>query len=162
MFSHGLRYPILIFCDNCSAEGTGVGPRRSVVREALLVLLSDKTLWTLREGYLVPNWHATSLPIPFRTTLFRATGTLIMLHFLWIGAPCPVSPFLVLLLFDGVKSFDTDIDFINNLISPTVSSSLTEWLSLPPNQAFSEESCPLASILFDDVDANVSLLFVMF
>lgn len=160
-FPCSLWFLILIRCDHCSAEGTGIGPRCAVVREALLILLSDKTQWTLREGYLVPNWHAASLPIPFRATLFRAAGTLIMLHFLWIGAPCPVSPYLVLMLFDGIKSFDVDVDFVNNLISPTVSSSLAEWLSLPPNEAFSEELRPLASVLFGDADANISHPFTL-
>ena len=81
-----------------------------------------------------------------------------MLHLLWNGAPAPVSPFLALMLLDGVDSFTYDKDFIDNLISPTVSRSLLEWHSLPENESFSSSHLPSAAALFDDVEANVSFL----
>lgn len=139
-----------------SGPGTGDGPRRSVIREALLILLSDETIWTLREGYVVPNWHSSVCAIPRRVALLRVAGTLIMLHFLYNGAPTPISPFLALLLLDGVRSFGNDPAFIEGLVSPTVSKCLVEWHELPLDEPFVEDAHPLASALFTDVEVNVS------
>ena len=138
-----------------SADGSGDGPRRALIREALLILLSDTTLWVSREGYLVPNWHSSVDPIPSRVSLFRAAGALMMLHFLWNGAPSPLSPFLALLVFDGIRSFNNDASFLQKLITPTVLHSIAEWESLPSDEPYTPSKYPSAAALFEDVSFNV-------
>ncbi|KAK6969245.1 hypothetical protein R3P38DRAFT_3243766 [Favolaschia claudopus] len=100
--------------------GIGRGPRNEVVAEALKILFADGRFWTEREGYLTLRLHPSCTPIPYRFCISKATGLIFLLHFLFIGAPLPASPFLFLTLFDGrAIAYKFDVDFLSTFISHT-------------------------------------------
>ncbi|KAK6984302.1 hypothetical protein R3P38DRAFT_3316325 [Favolaschia claudopus] len=100
--------------------GIGRGPRNEVVAEALKILFADGRFWTEREGYLTLRLHPSCTPIPYRFCISKATGLIFLLHFLFIGAPLPASPFLFLTLFDGrAIASKFDVDFLSTFISHT-------------------------------------------
>ncbi|KAK6981236.1 hypothetical protein R3P38DRAFT_2808332 [Favolaschia claudopus] len=100
--------------------GIGRGPRNEVVAEAVKILLADGRFWTEREGYLTLRLHPSHTPIPYRFCIPKATGLIFLLHFLFIGAPLPASPFLFLTLFDGrAIASKFDVDFLSTFISHT-------------------------------------------
>ena len=80
-----------------------------------------------------------------------------MLHFAWVGAPSPISPFLPLLLFDGVVSFNHDAAFLGQFLSPAANLSLNEWVASNPDTARATASNPSSAsgALFAYADANV-------
>ncbi|KAI0682182.1 hypothetical protein BC835DRAFT_1311621 [Cytidiella melzeri] len=144
------------------AAGAGDSPRNDIIREALQILLSDGSLWQSREGYMAPNWHLSSTPIPYRVILFRAAGTLLMLHLVWVGAPLPVSPFLPLLLLDGPASFDFDPIFLKDHISATALDGLRHWDSLRPDEVVPDGYLNPVGALFMDANANVIISLTIF
>ncbi|KAK7021463.1 hypothetical protein R3P38DRAFT_3540916 [Favolaschia claudopus] len=99
-------------------QGVGRGPRNEVVARAVKILVSDGRFWTEREGYLTLCLHPSRSPIPYRFCISKATGLIFLLHFLFIGAPLPVSPFLFYTLFDGrVIASKFDVEFLANFMS---------------------------------------------
>ncbi|KAK6966923.1 hypothetical protein R3P38DRAFT_2590038, partial [Favolaschia claudopus] len=101
-----------------SEQGVGRGPRNEVVARAVKILVSDGRFWTEREGYLTLCLHPSRSPIPYRFCISKATGLIFLLHFLFIGAPLPVSPFLFYTLFDGrVIASKFDVEFLANFMS---------------------------------------------
>ncbi|KAK7034352.1 hypothetical protein R3P38DRAFT_3496866 [Favolaschia claudopus] len=81
----------------------------------------DGRFWTEREGCLTLRLHPSHTP--YRFCISKATGLILevlLLHFLFIGAPLPASPFLFLTLFDGrAIASKFDVDFLSTFISHT-------------------------------------------
>ncbi|KAK6988566.1 hypothetical protein R3P38DRAFT_3443972, partial [Favolaschia claudopus] len=99
--------------------GIGRGPRNEVIGQAVKILLSDGRFWIEREGFLTLRLHPSRSPFPYRFCVAKATGLILLLHFLFIGAPLPVSPFLFHTLFNGrVSASKFDIDFLSRFMSP--------------------------------------------
>ncbi|KAK6971933.1 hypothetical protein R3P38DRAFT_3494330 [Favolaschia claudopus] len=99
--------------------GIGRGPRNEVIGQAVKILLSDGRFWIEREGFLTLRLHPSRSPFPYRFCVAKATGLILLLHFLFIGAPLPVSPFLFHTLFNGRASASKfDIDFLSRFMSP--------------------------------------------
>ncbi|KAK6988968.1 hypothetical protein R3P38DRAFT_2803911 [Favolaschia claudopus] len=114
----GLRARISAQSAYLSEQGVGRGPRNEVVARAVKILVSDGRFWTEREGYLTLCLHPSRSPIPYRFCVSKATGLIFLLHFLFIGAPLPVSPFLFYTLFDGrVIASKFDVEFLANFMS---------------------------------------------
>lgn len=62
--------------------------------------------------------HPSRTPIPHRSCALKATGLLLLLHFLFIGAPLPASPFLLSTLFNGRQTASKfDLAFLAHFIS---------------------------------------------
>ncbi|KAJ7161759.1 hypothetical protein C8R46DRAFT_1284188 [Mycena filopes] len=98
---------------------SGPGPRNEVVTEAIKILLADQHFWTERETYHCLRLHPVRTGIPARACVLKASGLLFLLHFLFIGAPASVSPFLFSTLFDGRNTATKfDEEFLANFISP--------------------------------------------
>ncbi|KAJ7491533.1 hypothetical protein B0H11DRAFT_2398848 [Mycena galericulata] len=98
--------------------GIGKSPRNEVVAEAIKIMMADGHYWTEREGYQTLRLHPSRTPIPFRSCVLKATGFLFFIHFLFIGAPLPASPFLFSTLFDGRKTASKfDLEFLSRFIS---------------------------------------------
>ncbi|KAI0688355.1 hypothetical protein BC835DRAFT_1419206 [Cytidiella melzeri] len=140
------------------AMGAGDRQRNGIIREALQILLSDDSLWQFREGYVTPNLHPSTDPITHCINLFQVAGTLIMLHFLWIGAPLPITPFLPLLLLDRQASFNYDKSFINRHVSTSVTKGSRQWQSSSLDVIVPQLYFDPVSSLFLDANINPSTL----
>ncbi|KAJ7109024.1 hypothetical protein C8R43DRAFT_962608 [Mycena crocata] len=96
----------------------GRGLRNEVVARALQIILADGRYWTEHREYQNLRLHPSRSPIPFRACILQATGCLFLLHFLFIGAPVPVSPFIFATLFDGRHSASKfDPEFLSHFLS---------------------------------------------
>ncbi|KAJ7032113.1 hypothetical protein C8F04DRAFT_1235573 [Mycena alexandri] len=126
-------------------SGTGPGPRNEIVGEAIKILLADSHFWTEREDYHVLRLHPSRTELPARACVLKATGFLFLLHFLFIGAPASVSPFIFSTLFDGRKTASKfDEEFLARFVSPRSLSLVTKIQQTPltsPLYASSSESC---------------------
>ncbi|KAJ6526049.1 hypothetical protein B0H19DRAFT_1084657 [Mycena capillaripes] len=135
--------------------GVGRGPRNEVVAEAIKILLADGHYWTERETYQTLRLHPSRSPIP-------ATGCLFLLHFLFIGAPAPVSPFLFSTLFDGRRTASKfDIDFLARFISTGSLSLITKIASVPldrPLYDSQSEDCVAYQYLLNIPDVDPTLI----
>ncbi|KAJ6461825.1 hypothetical protein C8R47DRAFT_1202348 [Mycena vitilis] len=101
-------------------RGIGKSPRNEVVAQAVKILMADGHYWTERETYQTLRLHPSHGPIPVRACVLKATGLLFLLHFLFIGAPIPASPFLFSTLFDGRNTASKfDPEFLSRFISPS-------------------------------------------
>ncbi|KAJ7483132.1 hypothetical protein B0H11DRAFT_2021178, partial [Mycena galericulata] len=101
------------------AIGPGIGrsPRNEVVAEAVKIIMADGHYWSERAGYQTLRLHPSRTPIPARSCVLKATGFLFLLHFIFISAPIPASPFLFSTLFDGRKTAAKfDPTFLSRLI----------------------------------------------
>ncbi|KAJ7780663.1 hypothetical protein DFH07DRAFT_765179 [Mycena maculata] len=115
--------------------GIGRGPRNEVVAQAVKIMLADGHYWTEREGYQTLCLHPSCTPIPARCCVLKATGLLFLLHFLFIGTPFPVSPFLFSTLFDGRKTTSKfDLNFLARFISPNTLSLIKRLEHVPLNK----------------------------
>ncbi|KAJ7713907.1 hypothetical protein B0H14DRAFT_3171504 [Mycena olivaceomarginata] len=114
-----IRDPIALFGLHVSiGPGVGKGPRNEVVARALKIALADGHYWTEREAYMTLRLHPSRTPIPHRSCALKATGLLLLLHFLFIGAPLPASPFLLSTLFNGRQTASKfDLAFLAHFIS---------------------------------------------
>ncbi|KAJ7899116.1 hypothetical protein B0H14DRAFT_3423945 [Mycena olivaceomarginata] len=116
-----IRDPIALFGLHVSMHvglGVGKGPRNNVVARALKIALADGHYWTEREAYMTIRLHPSRTPIPHRSCALKATGLLLLLHFLFIGAPLPASPFLLSTLFNGRQTASKfDLAFLVRFIS---------------------------------------------
>jgi hypothetical protein len=104
--------------------------------------------------------HPSRTAIPVRSCVFKATGFIFLLHFLFIGAPVPVSPFLFSTLFDGRRMASKfDFDFLVRFMSPSSLSSIKriETVSLDkPLYASQSEDCIEYQYLLNITDVDVS------
>jgi hypothetical protein len=81
-------------------------------------MMADGHYWTERESYLTLRFHPSRTPIPLRWCMLKAAGFLFLLHFIFIGAPIPASPFLFSTLFDGRQNASKfDVEFLSHFIS---------------------------------------------
>ncbi|KAJ6455611.1 hypothetical protein C8R47DRAFT_1250722 [Mycena vitilis] len=126
-------------------RGIGKGPRNEVVAQAIKILMADGHYWTERETYKTLRLHPSHAPIPLRSCVLKASGFIFLLHFLFVGAPIPVSPFLLSTLFDGRNSASKfDHDFLARFISPSSLSLLKKIAATPldqPMYASQSEDC---------------------
>ncbi|KAJ7727573.1 hypothetical protein B0H16DRAFT_1778505 [Mycena metata] len=100
------------------ALGFGKGPRNEVVAEAVKILLVDGRFWTQRENYKALRLHPSRSGVPARACVLKATGLILLLHVLFIGAPVVISPFLFSTLFDGRNAAAKfDPEFLSRFIS---------------------------------------------
>ncbi|KAJ7809488.1 hypothetical protein B0H14DRAFT_3759726 [Mycena olivaceomarginata] len=114
-----IRDPVALFGLHVSiGPGVGKGPRNEIVARALKIALADGHYWTEREAYMTLRLHPSRTPIPHRSCALKATGLLLLLHFLFIGAPLPASPFLLSTLFNGRQTASKfDLAFLAHFIS---------------------------------------------
>jgi hypothetical protein len=124
------------------------------------IMLADGHYWTEREGYQTLRLHPSRTPIPVRCCVLKATGLLFLLHFLFIGAPIPVSPFLFSTLFDGRKTASKfDLDVLARFISPDSLSLIKRLERVPldkPLYASQSEDCVEYQYLLNIPDVDVS------
>ncbi|KAJ7467795.1 hypothetical protein B0H11DRAFT_2046409 [Mycena galericulata] len=117
--------------------GIGRSPRNEVVAEAVKIMMSDGTYWSERAGYQTLRLHPSRTPIPARSCVLKATGFLFLLHFIFIGAPLPASPFLFSTIFDGRKTAAKfDPTFLSRLISADSLSIVKKIQSVSLDQPF--------------------------
>ncbi|KAJ6570342.1 hypothetical protein B0H10DRAFT_1964752 [Mycena sp. CBHHK59/15] len=105
---------------SCFSSGPGIGrsPCNEVVAEAIKILMADGHYWTECVGYQTLRLHSSCAPIPLCSCVLKAARFLFLLHFLFIGAPFPASPFLFSTLFNGRKTASKfDITFLSRFIS---------------------------------------------
>ncbi|KAJ6528866.1 hypothetical protein B0H19DRAFT_1083208 [Mycena capillaripes] len=124
--------------------GPGIGrrPRNEVVAEAIKILLADRHFWTERETYQTLRLHPSRAPIPARSCVLKATGFVFLLHFLFIGAPLPVSPFLFSTIFDGRRTAAKfDIDFLTPFLSAGSLSFITKLGCIPLDKPLYASQC---------------------
>ncbi|KAJ7491633.1 hypothetical protein B0H11DRAFT_2399060 [Mycena galericulata] len=120
-----------------SGPGIGRSPRNEVVAEAVKILMADGHYWSERAGYQTLRLHPSHTPIPARSCVLKATGFLFLLHFIFIGAPIPASPFLFSTLFDGRKTAAKfDHTFLSRLISADSLSIVKKIQSVSLDQPF--------------------------
>ncbi|KAJ7872467.1 hypothetical protein B0H14DRAFT_2570205 [Mycena olivaceomarginata] len=83
-----IRDPIALFGLHVSiGPGVGKGPRNEVVARALKIALADgHYCQTEREAYMTLRLHPSRTPIPHRSYALKATGLLLLLHFLFIDS----------------------------------------------------------------------------
>ncbi|KAK7006535.1 hypothetical protein R3P38DRAFT_3601092 [Favolaschia claudopus] len=100
-------------------SAVGKGPRNETVALAVRMLLADGLYWIERENHLTLRLHPSRAAIPLRACTLRATGFIFLLHFFFIGAPLPVSPFLFSTMFDGRHTAAKfDLEFLTRFMSP--------------------------------------------
>ncbi|KAJ6562720.1 hypothetical protein DFH09DRAFT_1082679 [Mycena vulgaris] len=98
--------------------GFGKGPRAEVLGRAVEILISNELYWTDCGEYKTLRLHPSLSPIPRRSPFLKASGLLLLFHFLYIGAPDCVSPFLFSTLFNGRQTASRfDLDFLTRFIS---------------------------------------------
>ncbi|KAJ7700694.1 hypothetical protein B0H17DRAFT_1128559 [Mycena rosella] len=115
--------------------GIGMSPRNEVISEAVKIMLADGHYWAECGEYQTLRLHPSRNQIPIRSCVLKATGLLLLLHFLFIGAPFPVSPFLFSTLFDGRKTASKfDLDFLSRFISSGSLSIIKKIQSTPLDQ----------------------------
>ncbi|KAK6984525.1 hypothetical protein R3P38DRAFT_3452457, partial [Favolaschia claudopus] len=96
----------------------GKGPRNETIALAVKMLLSDGHYWVEHEGHLTLRLHPSRAAIPSRACTLRATGFIFFLHFVFIGAPIPVSPFLFSTIFDGRPTATKfDLEFLTRFMT---------------------------------------------
>ncbi|KAJ7737937.1 hypothetical protein B0H16DRAFT_1761913 [Mycena metata] len=111
-------------------EGVGKGPHNEVIGEAIKIVY-----WTEREAYQTPRLHPSRDPIPVGACVLKATGLLFLVHFIFIGAPYPASPFLFSTLFDGRKiASKFDLPFLTRFLSPHLLSLMKKIHEVPLDQ----------------------------
>ncbi|KAJ6604997.1 hypothetical protein B0H10DRAFT_2195564, partial [Mycena sp. CBHHK59/15] len=116
-------------------RGIGKGPRNEVVAQAVKIMMADGHYWTERETYQTLRLHPSHGPIPHRSCVLKATGFLFLLHFLFVGAPVPVSPFLLSTLFNGrIIASKFDHDFLARFLSPSSLSLIKKIVQVPLNK----------------------------
>ncbi|KAJ6595455.1 hypothetical protein B0H10DRAFT_2232760 [Mycena sp. CBHHK59/15] len=116
-------------------RGIGKGPRNEVVAQAVKIMMADGHYWTERETYQTLRLHPSHGPIPHRSCVLKATGFLFLLHFLFVGAPVPVSPFLLSTLFNGrIIASKFDHDFLARFLSPSSLSFIKKIVQVPLNK----------------------------
>lgn len=152
---------INLICVHPSGPGIGRSPRNEVVAEAVKIIMADGHYWTERAGYQTLRLHPSRSAIPLRSCVLKATGFLFLLHFLFIGAPFPVSPFLFSTLFDGRKTASKfDLSFLSRLISADSLSFIKKIQSTPldkPLYASQSEDCAEYQYLLNIPDVDVRL-----
>ncbi|KAJ6579756.1 hypothetical protein B0H10DRAFT_2235655 [Mycena sp. CBHHK59/15] len=99
-----------------------------------------------------------------RSCVLKATGLLFLLHFLFIGAPIPASPFLFSTLFDGRKTASKfDSEFLSRFVSPHSFSLIKRFESVPLEQPLyisQLEECVEYQYLVNIPDVDPSLISV--
>ncbi|KAJ6572961.1 hypothetical protein B0H10DRAFT_2106153 [Mycena sp. CBHHK59/15] len=144
--------------------GIGAGPRNEVVAEAVKIMMSDGHYWTERGDYRTLRIHPSRSAIPARSCVLKATGLLFLLHFLFIGAPIPASPFLFSTLFDGRKTASKfDSEFLSRFVSPHSFSLIKRFESVPLEQPLyisQLEECVEYQYLVNIPDVDPSLISV--
>ncbi|KAJ7025218.1 hypothetical protein C8F04DRAFT_140746 [Mycena alexandri] len=142
-------------------HGIGKGPRNEVVAEALKILLADGRFWTQRESYKTLRLHPSRSGIPARACVLKATGLVLLLHFLFIGAPIPASPFLLSTILEGRSAASKfDPEFLRSFVSPGSLSLIKSLERVPlnmPMYASASEECIEYQILVNipDVDPTI-------
>ncbi|KAK6993142.1 hypothetical protein R3P38DRAFT_2567220, partial [Favolaschia claudopus] len=130
-----------------SAQGIGRSPRNEVVAQAVKILVSHGRFWIEREGYLTLRLHPSRSPIPYRFCISKATGLVLLLHFLFVGAPLPVSPFLFHTLFDGrAIASKLDTDFLSRFLSPHSLSFIKRIVGVPLDQPLYSAQPPYCEV----------------
>ncbi|KAJ7756657.1 hypothetical protein B0H16DRAFT_1885917 [Mycena metata] len=142
-------------------HGIGKGPRNEVVAEALKILLADGRFWTQRESYKTLRLHPSRSGIPARACVLKATGLVLLLHFLFIGAPIPASPFLLSTILEGRSAASKfDPEFLRSFVSPGSLSLIKRLKQVPlnmPMYASASEECIEYQILVNipDIDPTI-------
>ncbi|KAK6995577.1 hypothetical protein R3P38DRAFT_3407634 [Favolaschia claudopus] len=99
-------------------SAVGKGSRNETIALAVRMLLSDGHYWVEHEGHLTLRLHPCRAAIPSRACTLRATGFILFLHFVFIGAPIPVSPFLFSTIFDGRPTATKfDLEFLTRFMT---------------------------------------------
>ncbi|KAJ7136323.1 hypothetical protein C8R43DRAFT_1132481 [Mycena crocata] len=112
--------------------GLGRGPRHEVLARAVQILTADPLYWTDCGDYKALRLHPSFSPIPRRSAFLKATGLILLLHYLHIGAPYPVSPFIFSTLFDGRRTATRfDFEFLARFISRDSLAQIKSFHSIP-------------------------------
>ncbi|KAK6997310.1 hypothetical protein R3P38DRAFT_3328629 [Favolaschia claudopus] len=126
---------ILIRTADPTSPAVGKGPRNETVALAVDMLLADGLYWTERENHLTLRLHPSHTAIPLRSCMLRATGFLFLLHFIFIGPPIPVSPFLFSTIFGGrCAATKFDIEFLLRFMSPASVKTVKSFHGVPLDQ----------------------------
>lgn len=143
-----------------SALGFGKGPRNEVVAEAVKILLVDGRFWTQRENYKALRLHPSRSGVPPRACVLKATGLILLLHILFIGAPVVISPFLFSTLFDGRNAAAKfDPEFLSRFISHGSLSLIKRLQRVAidmPLYTSASEDCVEYQVLLNVPDVDVS------
>ncbi|KAJ7511093.1 hypothetical protein B0H11DRAFT_2386636 [Mycena galericulata] len=98
--------------------GFGKGPRAEVIVRAVEIITADPFYWADCGQYKTLRLHPSLSPIPRRAAVLKAAGLIFLLHYLNIGAPIPVSPFIFSTLFNGRQTASRfDLDFLTRFLS---------------------------------------------
>ncbi|KAK7059578.1 hypothetical protein R3P38DRAFT_2496194, partial [Favolaschia claudopus] len=118
----GILYHVALFSLRVLiGPGIGDGPRAEVVAHAVKILLDDPAFWTECGDFKTLCLHPSVSPFPRRSAIFKATGLLLLLHYVHIGAPTSVSPFLLYTVFSGRKTASRfDLEFLARFVSPPI------------------------------------------
>jgi hypothetical protein len=93
------------------------GPKIEVISHAIEILLADGQFWTDVGEYKTLALHPSHRAFPHRSCILKATGLVFLLHYIFIGAPIPVSPFLFSTMFDGREATCRyDLEFLSRFI----------------------------------------------
>ncbi|KAK6966848.1 hypothetical protein R3P38DRAFT_2590165 [Favolaschia claudopus] len=126
---------ILIRTADPTSPAVGKGPRNETVALAVNMLLADGLYWTERENHLTLRLHPSHTAIPLRSCMLRATGFLFLLHFIFIGPPIPVSPFLFSTIFGGrCAATKFDVEFLLRFMSPASVKTVKSFHGVPLDQ----------------------------
>ncbi|KAJ7269146.1 hypothetical protein C8J57DRAFT_1227883 [Mycena rebaudengoi] len=112
--------------------GFGRGPKNEVISRAIEILLADGQFWTNAGEYKILALHPSHTAFPRRSCILKATGLIFLLHYIFIGAPIPVSPFLFSTMFDGREATCRyDVEFLSRFIPTSSLDIISQFHSSP-------------------------------
>ncbi|KAJ7027734.1 hypothetical protein C8F04DRAFT_1399383 [Mycena alexandri] len=123
--------------------GFGKGPRTEVLTRALEIVVADKLHWTDCGEYKTIRLHPSISAIPRRSAVLKGAGLILLLHYLHVGAPFYVSPFLLWTIFNGRQTASRfDLEFLTRFISRDTLAYIERFHSTPLNVPMYAEQTP--------------------
>lgn len=114
---------------------SGVGLERSIMHEAMKLMISDYTYWRSIGPWFAPSFSPSEEADHARLIHWYAYGSFCALHIIDSGrAPFPVSPFFLLLLIAGKDGFTYLTDKLVTALDSESADKLRPWFDLPWDQ----------------------------